>query len=94
MGDSLFAFKEIEIGYVFGSFLEREEFEDIDVALPISKKFSPYRRGKFAMRVGREMEKNIQSRYEIDVKILNNSLLSFQYQVIKNGKPIFIRNER
>ena len=89
----LSSFKEIEIGYIFGSFVEEEKFEDIDIGLVVSEEFGPYEGMKFAMRVGRELEKNIKPRYEVDVKILNLSPLDFQYQVIKKGEPVFIRNE-
>ena len=89
----LSSFKEIEIGYIFGSFVEGEKFEDIDIGLVVSEEFGPYEGMKFAMRVGRELEKNIKPRYEVDVKILNLSPLDFQYQVIKKGEPVFIRDE-
>lgn len=90
----LSAFKEIEVGFVFGSFIEADSFEDIDVALLISEVIhDPYEQMKFAMKVGRKLEKAIQFRYEVDVKILNSSPNYFQYEVIKDGKLVFCRDE-
>jgi len=40
IGEVLSKFKEIEIGYVFGSFL-KGEFKDIDIALVPSKSLPP-----------------------------------------------------
>ncbi len=87
-------FREIEIGYLFGSFLKEESFEDIDVAiLLLEGNRTPYENFKLTMKIGRLIERSIRSRYEVDVKILNTSPLSFQYQVIREGNPVFIRNE-
>ncbi|ATZ61211.2 MAG: hypothetical protein DDT40_00306 [candidate division WS2 bacterium] len=92
IGEVLSGFEEIDIGYVFGSFL-KGEFEDIDVALLVSKSPSPYESMKFAMKVGREVERTLKYSFEIDVKILNSSPTYFQYEVIKNGKVVFCKDE-
>lgn len=92
IGEVLSGFEEIDVGYVFGSFL-KGEFEDIDVALLVSKSLSPYKSMKFAMKVGREIERTLNYSFEIDVKILNSSPTYFQYEVIKNGKVIFCEDE-
>jgi hypothetical protein len=93
IGEILFLSRseEIEVGYVFGSSL-RGEFEDVDVALLLSKSFSSYESMKFAMRIGRVLEKAFDHRFEFDVKILNLSPIYFQHEVIKNGKPVFCRD--
>ena len=39
-----------------------------------------------------ELERKIKPRFEFDVKILNYSPLEFQYEVLKTGKAVFIRN--
>jgi len=84
----------IELGYVYGSFLEREDFRDIDIALYLSEKVSdPYDQLKFAMKVGRELERAITPRYEFDVRILGISPITFQHEVLKKGKPVYCRDE-
>lgn len=34
-------FKEIDVAYLFGSFLEKDEFNDVDVALLLSEELGP-----------------------------------------------------
>ena len=92
IAEVLSKFEEIEVGYVFGSFL-RTEFEDIDIALLISKSSPPYKAMKFAMKVGREIERALKYNFEIDVKILTTSPIYFQYEVIKNGEIVFCRDK-
>ena len=86
-------FKEIEFAYCFGSFLEREEFNDIDIALYISKDISPYEGLKLSLKVERELERVIKPRKRVDVKILTHAPIAFQYEVIKRGEVIFSRND-
>lgn len=88
---TLSRFQEIDLGYVHGSFL-KNTFRDIDVAVYVSKSFEPYERFKFAMRVGRELEKALEHRYEFDVRLLNDASLSYQYEAIK-GYAVFSRDE-
>ena len=83
----------IDIAYIFGSFIKEEDFNDIDIALIISKKLKPYERYKFKMMIARKLEEQVKPRIEFDVKLLNYSPIEFQYEVIKTGKPIFIRNK-
>jgi predicted nucleotidyltransferase len=86
-------FDDVDIAYIFGSFLERDKFGDIDVAVVLSKKLDPYGRFKFAMKIARELEKGVKPRFEFDVKILNYSPVEFQREVLKKGKVVFLRNE-
>ena len=86
-------FKEIGFVYCFGSFLEREKFNDIDIALYISKDISPYEGLKLSLKVGRELERVIKPRKRVDVKILTHAPIAFQYEVIKRGEVIFSRND-
>ena len=85
-------FRDVEAGYVFGSFLTGK-FTDIDVALLISKALSPYESMKLAMRVARALEKALGYRFELDVKVLNSSPIYFQHEVIKNGEVVFCRDD-
>ncbi len=93
IGEIISRFTDVDIAYIFGSFLESDKFNDIDVALVVSKDLNPYRRFKFAMEVARELEKEIKPRFEFDVKILNYSPVEFQHEVLKKGKVVFLRNE-
>lgn len=85
--------KEVDAAYIFGSFLERKDFNDIDVALLLSESLDPYKSLKFSLRVAGELERRIRPRFEFDVKILNSAPIELQFEVIKKGHVIFSRNE-
>lgn len=82
------------MAYAFGSFLERDNFNDIDVALFLSKELDSYKRIKYAMEIARKLEKEIKPRFEFDVMILNHSTIEFQHEVLRKGKLVFLRNEK
>lgn len=86
-------FKEIDLGYVFGSFLEREDFRDIDVAVHLGKELAPYQRFKLSQRTARALEEGILPRFEFDVRILNYAPVYFQYEVISKGRVVLQRGE-
>jgi uncharacterized protein len=86
---------EVDVAYVFGSFLESDKFNDIDVALLLSEELDldPYKCLKFSLKVAGELERQIKPRFEFDVKILNIAPVEFQFEVIRNGCTIFSRDE-
>jgi len=87
----LAGFDEIEVGYVFGTFC-REDFGDVDVAILVTGDPTPYQAMRFARKIERELERGFCYRFEADVKILNTAPVSFQYEVIKSGRPVFLRD--
>jgi len=92
IGKIVSGFDDVSAAYVFGSYVHNDDFNDIDVALLISKELNPYTRFKFEMQVARELERRIKPRFEFDVKILNHAPLEFQYEVLKKGKVVFLRD--
>ena len=92
IGKIVSGFDCVSAAYVFGSYAHNDDFNDIDVALLISKELNPYTRFKFEMQVARELERRIKPRFEFDVKILNHSPIEFQYEVLKKGKAVFLRD--
>lgn len=78
-------FEEIDLAYVFGSFMERDDFRDIDVAIHLSKDLPPYQRFKLSQKVAGSLERAIKPRFYYDVKILNTAPAYFQYEVISKG---------
>ncbi len=87
--------KEVDVAYIFGSFLESDEFNDIDVALLLSEEpgLDPYKGLKFSLRVAGELERQTKPRFEFDVRILNIAPVEFQFEVIRKGRAIFTRDE-
>ena len=84
---------EILFVYLFGSFLHADSPRDIDLAV--------FLRGeeqlnylKYSLQLSREVEDLLDPRYgDVDVRTLNNAPLYFQYEVIKTGNPIFVRDK-
>lgn len=64
---------------------------DIDLGLVLRKEFEPD--PLYPARIANELEKKLNSKREIDVRILNGQSVRFVYQVIKEGKVVFCRDE-
>ena len=91
--ETLSGFKEVELGYVFGSFYAGREFEDIDIAVLLSAPPSAYESERFAVRVAGALERALEFKFEFDVKVLNSSPIYFQHEVVRDGKLLFCRDE-
>jgi uncharacterized protein len=85
-------FEEIDLAYVFGSFLERDDFRDIDVAIHLADEQAPYQRFKLAHKIARCLEHGIKPRVDFDVRILNYAPDYFQYEVISKGVIVLERD--
>ena len=94
IADTLRTFGSVRLGYVFGSFLLRSDFQDIDVAVLLARGLSPREEFKLSMAIGRALESAITPRREVDVKVLTGAPDSFQYTVIRDGLPVMARDER
>lgn len=81
----LSGFEEIDLAYVYGSFLKRDDFRDINIAVHLSKELSPYLRFKLSSKVAIGLEKGIQPRVDFDLRVLNCAPAYFQYEVIRQG---------
>ncbi len=88
IGTILARFEDVDFAYVFGSFLERNDFNDIDVAVYLSKELAPYERFKLSQRVAKALEEGIEPRVNFDVRVLNYAPPYFQYEVIRRGMTI------
>jgi len=93
IGFILDGFDEIDLAYVFGSFLKRDDFHDIDLAIHLCREKSPYERFKFSGKVARDLEEGVEPRIEFDVRILNYAPVYFQYEVISNGIVVLERDQ-
>jgi len=79
-------FDLVILGYLYGSSLSGPEFEDVDVGVVLSQDLAPYERFKYAMEIGRVLERALTPRHEVDVKILNAAPIGFQYEVIRTRR--------
>jgi predicted nucleotidyltransferase len=48
---------------------------------------------KYAMGIASDLERCITPRYEIDLRILNDAPVEFQYEVVKTGRLLVARDE-
>jgi len=87
-------FEQVEFAYLFGSFVQEAEFEDIDVAICASSlPASPLARFKWAMKIGRALERQLHPRFEVDVRLMNEAPPWFQAEVLRTGRLLFARTE-
>lgn len=79
----------ILFAYLHGSFLTAERFHDIDTAIYLENiPLSP-----LELELQLEAELGEAVHYPVDVRILNNSTLSFKYNAIKDGEVIVVNND-
>lgn len=85
--------EEVMLAYLYGSYAKgnADIRSDVDIALLVRQK--PRLITKKEIAYALEIE-NIIKNTEVDVRILNDSPLAFQYQVVKKGRLIFCRNQR
>lgn len=79
---------EIYSLYVFGSFILKKAFSDIDIAVLIDKEVGD----PFSFESSLENELEIFVHKPIDLRILNRAPLSFCYTVIHDGIVILDKN--
>jgi uncharacterized protein len=89
----LSGFEEIDLAYVFGSFPNRDDFHDIDIAIHLFQELAPYQRFKLSSKVARSLEKGILPRVDFDVRVLNCAPAYFQYVIISTGIVVFERDQ-
>lgn len=84
---------EILFAYLYGSFLHADSAKDIDLAVFLRGE-EQFNYLKYSLQLSREVEGLLDPRYgNVDARTLNNAPLYFQYEVIKTGNPIFVRDK-
>jgi len=85
--------EDVLLGYLYGSFLRHSGFHDIDIGLLVSGEREPYELYQYTMGIASDLERCITPRYEIDLRILNDAPVEFQYEVVKTGHLLVTRDE-
>lgn len=91
MADILSGHPGIVFSYVYGSFVECEQFRDIDVAVYLEDNYLDSRKN-FDIEFQLSEDLSVSVGYPIDVRILNNAPLGFQYHVTR-GLVLMTRDE-
>jgi predicted nucleotidyltransferase len=79
---------ELLAAYIFGSFVTDKPFADIDLALFVGSRVIDAL--SFELITENKIEHLL--RVPVDVRVMDNAPLSFQYQVIHDGKRIINRS--
>lgn len=88
----LFRYPQVALGYLFGSFVTRDTFRDIDIAVLYSGEPDPCTFFDLQMEIAGEIEDLLSPRVPCDVRVLNAAPLEFCFEVIRTGTVIFCRN--
>jgi len=83
----------VRLAYLYGSFLAREDFRDIDIALYLDEDPADDRQGSYAERIGIALEEARSFCHACDIRILNHSPVWFQYEVISSGLLLYARSD-
>jgi len=91
--DSVSSIPSLRVAYLYGSFLSRDDFRDIDIGLFIDNGSDNEHALKYAANAGSILEEVLGFGHECDIKILNVEPVWFTYEVISTGMVLFTRNE-
>jgi predicted nucleotidyltransferase len=83
-------YPQIRLGYLFGSYLCREHFRDVDIAILLDNVESQEAFFTIGCRFGEALKLGC----DVDLKILNGASIEFRYTVVKNGCLFFAREEK
>ena len=91
--------EEILFAYVFGTFLTRDDFNDIDVGIFLDpQKIPEIDTLRYELELAVEMENRLKpgelfKRYiPLDIKVINDAPVTFRYSV-STGKLLFLKDE-
>jgi len=79
---------EIVFAYLHGSFLERESFRDIDVAIWLKRKEKAF---QYTVDFSAKLE--AEMKIPIDIQVLNEAPLPFKHHVLTKGRLLFSKDE-
>lgn len=87
---------EILFAYIFGSFVNKDNYHDIDIAVYLKDNFDKNDLNKFPFGYESQFisELNKLTRENIDFVVLNNAALTFQKKIIEQGELLFCRDEQ
>ena len=82
--------EEILFAYLHGSFVKKDAFHDIDVAIYLER--MPASVLEYELQMETDLMKALR-KYIIDVRVLNGAPLSFKYNVIKDGIVLLSKDD-
>ncbi len=91
LSESLESHSEILFAYAHGSFLENGSFRDLDVAVYLDPADLPQSRFHYEDRLTQELVTKLDLPFPLDLKLLNDTPIPFQYRVFR-GRLLTDRN--
>ena len=82
--------EEILFAYLHGSFVKKDAFRDIDVAIYLER--MPASVLEYELQMETDLMKALK-KYIVDVRVLNGAPLSFKYNVIKDGIVLLSKDD-
>ena len=82
--------EEILFAYLHGSFVKKDAFCDIDVAIYLER--MPASVLEYELQMETDLMKALK-KYIVDVRVLNGAPLSFKYNVIKDGIVLLSKDD-
>ncbi len=86
--------REICFAQLHGSFLTSRPFRDIDIAVYLDPGYPKVQTASGHLVYETSLEDQMERRVgvPVDVRVLNDAPLSFCYSVLKNGRPLLVRD--
>lgn len=86
--------REIIAAYLYGSFLQSENYNDIDIGILVEKRISD---PLYESRIARDIEVLLASSFDIDapidVRVLNDRPLRFLFSILKQSFLLYCSDE-
>ena len=83
------AVNDVSFAYVYGGFIERDFFRDLDVAVWLK---NPSEAFHYAVDFSAKLE--IEMKVPVDLQVLNQAPLPFKFHVFTKGKLLFSKDEK
>lgn len=87
--------RKIVFAYIFGSFVNKDKYHDIDVAVFLKKDFNKFNNAMFPYGYESEFISNltILTKKKIDFIVINNAEITIQQRIVNNGICLFSKDE-
>jgi len=84
---------EIQLAYLYGSYAKglQTQFSDIDIGVVLDREFKE--KSFYFSRLISEIEKKTDYQINIDLKILNDAIPRFLFQIVKDGIILYFKDE-
>jgi len=87
---------EVLFAYIFGSFAERDNYHDIDIAVYLKDDFdkNDFKKFPYGYESGVTADLNLLVRKDVDFVVMNSAEILIQKRIIDRGKRILSKDER